>query len=574
LIKKEEGEIRQQRQLLKITPIYKMVDTCAAEFQAATPYYYSTYETENEVLSSDQDRVIVLGGGPNRIGQGIEFDYCCVHAAMAIKELGLTSIMINCNPETVSTDYDISDKLYFEPLTLEDVLAVVDMEKPRGVIVQFGGQTPLNLALSLKKERVPILGTSPENIDIAEDRKKFQILLNKLKLRQPENGTATSLEEAYRIAQRITYPVIVRPSYVLGGRAMEIVRHPDEMKHYMEHAFQASPEHPVLIDKFLDEAIEVDVDAISDGREVTIGGIMEHVEAAGIHSGDSACALPPFSLKKKIVDEIRRQTRRIALELKTVGLINIQYAVKEEIVYILEVNPRASRTVPFISKVIGVPLAKLATKVMLGKTLKELKFTQEVKIRHTAVKEAVFSFSKFPGVDTILGPEMKSTGEVMGIDRDFHLAYSKAQIAAGNRLPRSGNVFISVRDADKSQIVPVALDFLKAGFKLYATSGTASVIESHKIPVNKVFKISEGRPHPVDLIINGDVDFVVNTTDDRQTIKESFPIRRAALQQNVPYVTTLSGAQAAVGAILAEKKGRFAVRPLQYYFAIPNGYHK
>ena len=478
LIGGSEDEIRAQREKAGIIPVYKTVDTCAAEFVAHTPYLYSTYEGEDEAQPTTRRKIVILGGGPNRIGQGIEFDYCCVHAAFALKEDGFETIMVNCNPETVSTDYDTSDKLYFEPLTLEDVLSIIHEEKPEGVIVQFGGQTPLKLAVPLERAGVPILGTSPDSIDRAEDRERFKEVLDKLGLLQPSSGTSRSPEEALRIANQIGYPVLVRPSYVLGGRAMQIVYDEESLKRYMREAVLASPEHPVLVDKFLDDATEVDVDAISDGYDVVIGGIMEHIELAGVHSGDSACSLPPRSLSRKVQDDIRHQAVRLAKELRVVGLMNMQFAVKGETIYVLEVNPRASRTVPFVSKAIGVPLAKMAARIMAGKTLRELGFTQEVVPTYMSVKEAVFPFIKFPGVDTILGPEMKSTGEVMGIDESFAMAFAKSQIAGGTILPVGGKVFLSVRDHDKGALVPVARQLLESGFSLVASRGLPGAVAS------------------------------------------------------------------------------------------------
>jgi carbamoyl-phosphate synthase large subunit len=562
---KTEEEVRSLRLSLGIKPVFKRVDTCAAEFLAYTPYLYSTYEEECEAEPTDRKKIMILGGGPNRIGQGIEFDYCCVHGVFALAEDGYETIMVNCNPETVSTDYDTSDRLYFEPLTYEDVLNIVELEKPVGVIVQFGGQTPLKLAVSLEKAGVPIIGTSPDAIDRAEDRERFQEMLHKLGLRQPENGTARSFEEAEKVADRIGYPVVVRPSYVLGGRAMEIVYDVENLRRYMHTAVQASPEHPILIDKFLDEAIEIDVDALCDGQEVVIGGIMEHIEEAGIHSGDSACSLPPYSLPREIADEIRRQTRMMALELNVRGLMNVQYAVKDTDIYILEVNPRASRTAPFVSKATGRPLAKLAARIMAGKTLRELGVVDEIEPAHMSVKEAVFPFVKFPGVDTILGPEMKSTGEVMGIDDNFAKAYAKAQLGAGVKLPRSGNVFISVRDVDKKHIVSAAKKLYDAGFKLVATRGTAAYLQEKGIPVQVVNKVLEGRPHIVDSIKNNEICMVINTTQGAQAVADSFSIRRNALMNNVAYYTTATGARAVVDGIIAICHEELSVKPIQDY---------
>ncbi|MFZ0134534.1 MAG: carbamoyl-phosphate synthase large subunit [Desulfobacterales bacterium] len=560
-----EDEIRQRRIEMGIRPVYKLVDTCAAEFTAATPYYYSTYENENEARVSCGRKVMILGGGPNRIGQGIEFDYCCVHASFALREEGVESIMVNSNPETVSTDYDTSDKLYFEPLTKEDVLEIVATEKPDGVIVQFGGQTPLNLAVGLHRAGVPILGTQPESIDRAEDRELFQGMLKKLGLVQPENGTAHTVEEARAIAEDIGYPVIVRPSYVLGGRAMKIVYDRAGLESFGRLAILASPEHPILIDKFLEDAIEVDVDAICDGRTTVIGGIMEHIEAAGVHSGDSACVLPPFSLDQAMTDEIRQATKAMAAELGVVGLMNVQYAIKGNRLYVLEVNPRASRTVPFVSKATGVPLAKLATKVMLGRTLASLGFDREVLPAHVSVKEAVLPFDRFPDVDTLLGPEMKSTGEVMGIDLQFGRAYAKAQLGAGQKLPTSGTVFISVKDRDKAGVLPVAARFHAIGFKILATRGTARLLTGNDIPAEIVKKVSLGRPHVVDAIKNGEVQLVINTGSGETPRQDGYMIRRAAIKFGIPYATTLAGASAVCRGIAALKEGRYDVRALQDY---------
>ena len=560
-----EDEIRQRRIEMGIRPVYKLVDTCAAEFTAATPYYYSTYEKENEARVSGGRKVMILGGGPNRIGQGIEFDYCCVHASFALREEGVESIMVNSNPETVSTDYDTSDKLYFEPLTKEDVLEIVATEKPDGVIVQFGGQTPLNLAVGLHRAGVPILGTQPESIDRAEDRELFQGMLKKLALVQPENGTAHTVEEARAIAEDIGYPVIVRPSYVLGGRAMKIVYDRAGLESFSRLAILASPEHPILIDKFLEDAIEVDVDAICDGQTTVIGGIMEHIEAAGVHSGDSACVLPPFSLDRAMTDEIRHATKAMAAELGVVGLMNVQYAIKGNRLYVLEVNPRASRTVPFVSKATGVPLAKLATKVMLGRTLASLGFEHEVHPAHVSVKEAVLPFDRFPDVDTLLGPEMKSTGEVMGIDLQFGRAYAKAQLGAGQKLPTSGTVFISVKDRDKAGVLPVAARFHAIGFKILATRGTARLLTGNDIPAEIVKKVSMGRPHVVDAIKNGEVQLVINTGSGETPRQDGYMIRRAAIKFGIPYATTLAGAKAVCRGIAALKEGRYDVRALQDY---------
>ncbi|MBS1192515.1 MAG: carbamoyl-phosphate synthase large subunit, partial [Nitrospirae bacterium] len=586
LITATEDAVRKARTEMGIIPVFKKVDTCAAEFVAHTPYLYSTYEkpffrvpgpgagsqeqqgqgtAECEAEPTDRKKVIILGGGPNRIGQGIEFDYCCVHAAFALKDDGYETIMVNCNPETVSTDYDTSDRLYFEPLTLEDVYHIIEREKPMGVIVQFGGQTPLKLAVPLERLGVRILGTSPDSIDRAEDRKRFKELLDRLGLRQAESGTAVSCDEAVDAANSIGYPVMVRPSYVLGGRAMEIVYDEESIRNYMTRAVKASPDRPVLVDRYLEDAVEIDVDAISDGTTVVVAGIMEHIEEAGVHSGDSACSLPPFSLPKDIIEEIARQTTALALDLKVVGLMNIQFAVKDRLIYVLEVNPRASRTVPFVSKAIGVPLAKLAARVMAGKTLAEIGFTESVNIKHVAVKEAVFPFAKFPGVDTLLGPEMKSTGEVMGIDADFGMSFAKSQIAAGNPMPTSGRVFISVKDKDKPAAYEVASGLEKAGFSLVATRGTAEYLTKRGVAVEMVNKVFEGRPHIVDSIKDRQVDLVINTVYGAESQKDSYSIRRTTLTQGIPYFTTMSAAKAAVRGIEALKAKQIQVRSIQEY---------
>jgi carbamoyl-phosphate synthase large subunit len=564
LFEMKEDDVRALRRQHGVRPVYKRVDTCGAEFEAHTPYLYSTYEDECEARPTQRQKIMILGGGPNRIGQGIEFDYCCVHAAFALRDAGFETIMVNCNPETVSTDYDTSDRLYFEPLTLEDVLEIVDKEKPLGVIVQFGGQTPLRLAVALEKNGVPILGTSPDAIDRAEDRERFDQLLEALGLKRPPSGIARSLEEAQAVAERIGYPVLVRPSYVLGGRAMQIVHDAESLAGYMKTAVKASPEHPVLVDRFLNDAIEVDVDAISDGKRVVIGGVMEHIEEAGIHSGDSACSLPPYSLGRDVVDEIVESTRRLALELGVVGLMNVQYAVKGKDVYVLEVNPRASRTVPFVAKAIGRPLAKLAALVMGGKTLEELAFTREIWPRHFSVKEAVFPFLKFPGVDTVLGPEMKSTGEVMGIDSDFGRAYAKAQIEAGNPIPATGRLFVSVRDEDQGRIAAPLREFAESGFQILATAGTAKALEAAGIAVETVSKVGEGAHDVVSRIDAGEVDLVINTVEaDPRAVKDSFAIRRSALQRGLPYFTTFAAVRAAAGAVRALRQGTIGVRSLQ-----------
>ena len=561
-----EDRVRELRHHLKIRPVYKRVDTCAAEFEAYTPYLYSSYEEECEAAPTDRRKIIILGGGPNRIGQGIEFDYCCVHGAFALSEDGFETIMVNCNPETVSTDYDTSDRLYFEPLTFEDVLEIVNIEQPEGVIVQFGGQTPLKLALALEKAGVPIIGTSPDAIDRAEDRERFQTLLNKLGLKQPDNGIARSVAEAEKIADRISYPVVVRPSYVLGGRAMEIVHDLQQLRNYMQYAVEASPDHPILIDKFLEQAIEVDVDALSDRKRVVIGGVMQHIEEAGIHSGDSACVLPPYSLKKPVVDEIRRQTAALALELGVCGLMNIQFAVKGDEIFLIEVNPRASRTSPFVSKATGRPLAKIAARIMAGKTLEELGIDKEIIPEHISIKESVFPFTKFPGVDSLLGPEMKSTGEVMGIDAEFGKAFAKAQLGANVRMPTSGQVFVSVKEDDKTAIVEAVRKLRDAGFEIVATSGTASFLRAHGIQAIPINKVKEGRPHCVDAIKNNQITLVFNTTFGAQSIIDSFSIRRSALMNNVAYFTTVAGIQAAADGILALQRETLDVTPLQEYY--------
>jgi len=563
---KSQDDVRKSRLRNNIASVYKMVDTCAAEFEAYTPYLYSTYEKEDEAPPTDRPKVVILGGGPNRIGQGIEFDYCCVHASFSLREEGYEAIMVNCNPETVSTDYDTSDRLYFEPLTLEDTLSIIGREKPEGVIVHLGGQTPLKLAIPLEERGVKIIGTSPDSIDLAEDRERFRDLVEELGLRQPESGIARSQEEAIRIANDIGYPIIVRPSYVLGGRAMEIVYAEDSLRRYIREAVKVSPNRPVLIDKFLKDAKEVDVDALSDGRTVVIGGVLEHIEEAGVHSGDSAMVLPPFSIEARVIKEIKRQTKELALALKVIGLVNIQFAVKDNIVYILEVNPRASRTVPFVSKAIGVPLAKLGTKVMIGKTLRQLGFTKEIVPRHYCVKESVFPFIKFQGVDTILGPEMKSTGEVMGIDNDISMAFAKAQIAAGSDLPLAGTAFISVKDEDKPKLSEFVKDLEGLGFNIMATAGTAAYLRSIGVKCAVVKKVMEGRPHVVDHIKNGEVQLVVNTTFGQKEVEQSYSIRRTALVHRVPYFTTISAARAAVGAIEVLIRKGLDVKAIQDYY--------
>jgi len=565
LTKTSENDIRGLRTKLTVLPVYKLVDTCAAEFESYTPYCYSTYETENEAVISQRKKIIILGGGPNRIGQGIEFDYCCVHASFALREIGVESIMINSNPETVSTDYDTSDKLYFEPLTREDVLNIIEQEQPDGVIVQFGGQTPLNLAVPLEEAGVPIVGTPPDAIDRAEDRERFQQFLQKLNLRQPDNDTVYTQEEALAAAERIGYPVVIRPSYVLGGRDMRIAYNGDGIRDFMKAVGGTAQEHPILIDQFLKDAIEVDVDAISDGETTVIGGIMEHIEEAGIHSGDSACVLPPHSLSASIIDEIKDASKAMAAELGVIGLMNVQFAVKEDTLYVLEVNPRASRTVPFVSKATGVPLAKLATKIMMGVPLTELQFTTEVEIDHWAVKEAVFPFDRFDGVDTLLGPEMKSTGEVMGIDDNLGLAIGKAHLAAGSVLPESGSVFISVRDNDKPSIVTVARALQELGFTIFATSGTALFLQEGNIACQQINKISQGRPHILDKIQDRDIVWIINTSLGKRTTEDSYKIRRAAIDLHIPYTTTANGAAALVSAMKEMKELPIGVKPVQKF---------
>jgi carbamoyl-phosphate synthase large subunit len=563
-----EAAIRALRLSHGIRATFKTVDTCAAEFVAHTPYLYSTYEDEDEAPPTDRRKVIILGSGPNRIGQGIEFDYCCVHAAFALRERGVEAIMLNCNPETVSTDYDTSDRLYFEPLTLEDVLNVVDKERPLGVIVQFGGQTPLKLAVPLQQAGVPILGTSPDAIDRAEDRQRFSDLLHELGLNQAAGATVRSLPEAREIAQRLGYPVLVRPSYVLGGRAMRIVYDDQDLVQFVGEAVEAAPDHPILIDKFLDDSLEIDVDAVADGERVVVGGVMEHIEKAGVHSGDAACALPPYSLDEGQVKTLRAQTKALATALGVVGLINVQFAIRNETVFVLEVNPRASRTVPFVSKAIGVPLAKIATWAMLGEPVAAIASIEDREPRHIAVKESVFPFIKFPGVDIVLGPEMKSTGEVMGLDRDFRKAYLKSQIAAGSPLPTSGKVFVSVKNRDKRAVTTLARRLVEMGFTLVATSGTTRVLERHGMTVEFVHKVLDGhRPNIVDLMKQGDIALVFNTPEDGRARKDSAAIRRAAVSLNIPYYLTVDGAQAAIGAIEALLKGEHHVRSLQEYHA-------
>ena len=566
LWKKSELDIRELRKGAGVAPTYYLVDTCAAEFEAYTPYYYSTYEQGREMAPGDKRKVVILGGGPNRIGQGIEFDYCCCHCAFALTEMGVESVMVNSNPETVSTDYDTSTRLYFEPLTFEDVMNILDMEKPEGVVVQFGGQTPLNLAVPLMRAGAPILGTSPDAIDRAEDRERFQALLNKLHLRQPPNATAFDADEAVRKAEAIGYPVVVRPSYVLGGRAMAIVYSAEELSEYFHKEVQVAPEHPILLDKFLENAIEVDVDALCDGTDVYVAGIMEHIEEAGIHSGDSACVLPPHTISQQLQDEIERQTVALAKELGVVGLMNIQFAIKDGEVYILEVNPRASRTAPFVSKATGVPLPRLATQVMLGKTLKELDPWSKRKAGHISVKESVFPFNRFQGVDVLLGPEMRSTGEVMGVDTSFGLAFAKSQFAAGQQLPKSGAVFISVNDRDKGAIVEVARTFEALGFTIVATSGTAQFLTEKGIGCETVLKVWEGRPNILDKVKNREIALMVNTASGRKTIQDSKELRQATLLYGIPYSTTVSGAKAMAQAIEELKARETEVKSLQEYY--------
>ena len=569
LVGLKEDKVRAHRHKLNVRPVYKRIDTCAAEFASPTAYMYSTYDAENEARPTDRQKIIILGGGPNRIGQGIEFDYCCCHACFALHDAGYESIMVNCNPETVSTDYDTSDRLYFESLTTEDVLEIIHTEQSngtlKGVIVQFGGQTPLKLAAALEKAGVPILGTTPDAIDLAEDRDRFSKLLKKLKLRQPENGIAYSGAEARKIAKRIGFPAVIRPSYVLGGRAMEIVRDDAQLQRYITEAVVVSGDSPVLIDSYLSNAIEVDVDAICDGKDVFIAGVMEHIEEAGIHSGDSACSLPPYSLKAPVIAEMERQTKIMALALNVVGLMNVQFAIKDGDVYVLEVNPRASRTVPFVAKVVGIPVAKIAARVMAGESLASFKLKRK-KLAHVAVKEAVFPFNRFPGVDVLLGPEMRSTGEVMGLDMTYDMAFAKAQLGAGMRMPQAGTVFISVKDTDKAKILPAMRKLIGMGFKLVATGGTQRYFEDKGVPSTKINKVLEGRPHVVDAIKNGEIQLVLNTTETRSSQSDSKPIRQTALMQKVPYYTTLPGILAVTKAIVAQREGKLEVRPLQDYF--------
>ncbi|MDB4419164.1 carbamoyl-phosphate synthase large subunit [bacterium] len=564
-----QDDIRAERKEKGIIPTYRLVDTCAAEFEAATPYYYSTYGDENEARETDQKKIVILGGGPNRIGQGIEFDYCCVHASFALRELGYESVMVNSNPETVSTDYDTSDKLYFEPLTLEDVLNICDQEKPDGVIVQFGGQTPLNLAADLERQGVPIIGTSPKSIELAEDRKFFSALLDKIGLKQAEAGTAVSESEAVAIADRIGYPVLVRPSFVLGGRGMMIVYNDDELRTYIRNATDIAPDRPILVDRFLENATEIDVDCISDGDTSVVGAIMEHIEQAGIHSGDSACVLPSFSLSDKIKEEIMVGAKALAKELEVIGLMNIQFAVKDDDLYVIEVNPRASRTVPFVSKSIGIPLAKLAAKVMVGEKLVDLGFTEEVMPPCYCVKEAVFPWGRFPGIDIVLGPEMKSTGEVMGADKDLGMAYAKAQISAFNPLPTEGNVFFSVSDRDKDRSMPIARDLADLGFKIFSTGGTYKRLKDEGIAVERLYKLSEGkRPTVIDMMKNGDLDLIINTPSGHEARTDEVKIRSSAVQHKISHCTNLSAAEASVKAIRSLQENEFTVTSLQEHHGL------
>ena len=561
--KSDELTIRSLRKGMGIVPVYKTVDTCAAEFEAETPYFYSTYESETERTETGKKKIVILGGGPNRIGQGIEFDYCCVHGVYALQEEGYEVIMINCNPETVSTDYDTSDRLYFEPLTFEDVMNIIEVEKPEGVIVQFGGQTPLKLAIPLMKAGVKIIGTSPEDIDTAEDRKKFGALLSRLNIQCPEYGTASSFEEAHRIANKIGYPVLVRPSYVLGGRAMEIVYDDEALERYMVHAIDVSPEHPILVDKFLVDAVEFDVDALCDGKEVFIGGVMQHIEEAGIHSGDSSCVLPPYDASKETLDKLRLFTTQLAKELNVIGLINIQYAVQNSDVFVLEVNPRASRTVPFVSKAIGIPLAKMAARIMAGKTLKELGLKKEIIPHYTSVKDPVFPFAKFPGIRMYLSPEMRSTGEVMGVADNFPMALAKAHIAAGMNMPTSGGVFITVNDRDKTKIAPIAKELEELGFTIYATDGTRAKLLEAGIDVKHVFKLQEGRPHVIDRIKNKEIHLVINTPTGKTAKLDERYIGEAAMLFKIPMITTIPGAIGLVKGIKAIKDEKLQVMSIQ-----------
>jgi len=574
LVGMEEDDVRAIRHAMELRPVYKRIDTCAAEFPSRTSYMYSIYEgdgffePENEAEVTDRRKVIILGGGPNRIGQGIEFDYCCVHAAYALREVGIEAIMVNCNPETVSTDYDTSDRLYFEPLTAEDVIELCQLEQSKGellgVIVQYGGQTPLKLSAALEKAGIPILGTSPDSIDLAEDRDRFQELIHKLGLKQPANGIARSVDEAVKIAEGIGYPIVIRPSYVLGGRAMEIVHTTEDLLRYMTEAVQVSGKSPVLIDSFLQDAIEIDADAVSDGENVFVAGIMQHIEEAGIHSGDSACSLPPYSLGQDMIDRLKEQTVQLAKALDVVGLMNVQFAIKGDVIYLIEVNPRASRTVPFVAKATGNPIAKIGARIMAGEKISDFKIN-EGPFKHIAVKEAVLPFNRFPGVDTLLGPEMRSTGEVMGLDTDFGRAFAKAQMAAGHDLPQSGKIFMSVKNYDKPAAVQLARDAIELGFVIVATHGTAEALEKEGLDVTPVNKVQEGRPHIVDMMKNGDINLVFNTTESKQAVVDSFSIRRTALSNDIPYYTTIAGARATLRAIDNLKRGALAVRPVQEY---------
>jgi len=558
-----EDQVRKERWDLGVRPAYKTVDTCAGEFPSATPYLYSCYDDENESQPLGQQGIVILGSGPNRIGQGVEFDYCCVRAGLAFREMGYKTIMINSNPETVSTDFDISDKLYFEPLTFEDVIEIVDREQPFGVVVQLGGQTPLRLTKRLEAAGVRILGTTPDAIDIAEDRRRFEKIARELGIAQPPAGTATSTDEAAAVAAKVGYPVLVRPSYVLGGRAMEIVYDEGSLRGYFQKAARVAPDHPVLIDRFLEDAFEADVDAIADGTECVIGGVMQHIEDAGIHSGDSACVMPPYLIGEKETDEMRRHTKALAKALGVVGLINVQYAVKDGVVYCLEVNPRGSRTVPFVSKATGVSLARLAAGVMIGKSLAELGFTEEVQMSHVAVKEAVFPFSKLPGVDTLLGPEMRSTGEVMGIADSFGWAFAKAQIAADGALPLTGAIMVTVNDRDKPTVTPIVRRFHEMGFRVFATEGTARFLSKRGVPCDKVLKVWEGRPNAVDLIVAGTVQLLINTPMGKYSQRDDYELRRSAIMHRVAYTTTMSAASASCDAIIALKSSAGDVLSLQ-----------
>jgi len=564
----QESEIRAERHRLGLRPAYKTVDTCAGEFPSSTPYLYSSYDEENEARASGDRTIVILGSGPNRIGQGVEFDYCCVRAAMAFRELGYRTVMVNSNPETVSTDFDISDALYFEPLTLEDVLEIVHVEQPIGVVVQLGGQTPLRLARGLEREGVRILGTSPEAIDLAEDRGRFEAISRELGVAQPPSGVAFSVDEAVAVAARVGYPVLVRPSYVLGGRAMEICYDDASLRSYFARAARVAPEHPVLIDSFLEDAFEADVDAISDGTRCVIGGVMQHIEDAGIHSGDSACVLPPYLITEAQVEEMRRHTRAFAERLGVVGLLNVQYAIKGGIVYVLEVNPRGSRTIPFVSKTTGVALASLAAAIMTGATLDDLGLHDDVLQPYVAVKEAVFPFSKLQGVDLILGPEMRSTGEVMGIADSFGMAFAKAQISVDGALPLSGSIFVTVNDHDKANVVPIVRRFHGLGFRVFATEGTARYLRARGVPAERVLKVHEGRPNAIDLLVSGQIQLLINTPLGKLSQQDDYAIRQAALQHRVPYTTTLSGASAASDAVIALKSRAGEVRPLQEWHAL------